>query len=61
MGIVYHNNHSYCGPISMLKRLMNGHLVLVFREALWRGVPVHMEGCYAPMDTEDPPTASEDV
>jgi hypothetical protein len=39
--VVYRNEHSYCGPISMLKRLSSGDLVLVFREALWRGSVTH--------------------
>ena len=39
--VIYRNDHSCCGPISMLKRLENGDIVLVFREALWRGVRSH--------------------
>lgn len=39
--VIYRNDHSYCGPISMLKRLTNGDIVLVFREALWRGRGTH--------------------
>ena len=41
MAVVYRNETSYCGPISMLKRLASGDLVLVFREALWRGFKTH--------------------
>ena len=41
MGIVYRNETSFCGPISMLKRLESGELLLVFREALWRGFSTH--------------------
>ena len=39
--VVYRGDHSYYGPISMLKRLSSGHIVLVFREALWRGHATH--------------------
>ncbi len=38
---VYNNKYSYCGPISMLKKLHNGDLIVVFREALWRGFSTH--------------------
>ena len=38
---VYRNDHSYSGPISMLKKLNNGHVVLVFKEALRRGSVTH--------------------
>jgi len=42
-GIVYRNEDSYCGPISMLEQLPDGELLLVFREARWRGTATHME------------------
>ena len=41
MGLVYRNKHSYCGAINMVSLLANGDLVVVFREALWRGFPTH--------------------
>ena len=41
MGIVYRNERSYCGPINMVILLTNGDLVVVFREALWRGYSTH--------------------
>jgi len=41
MSTVYRNENSFCGPISMLKKLANGELVLVFREALRRPKPTH--------------------
>jgi len=40
---VYRNETSYTGPISMLKRLESGDILLVFREALWRGFHVHFD------------------
>jgi sialidase-1 len=43
MDIVYKNQYSYCGAISMVKRLANEDLVVVFREALWRGYPSHFD------------------
>jgi hypothetical protein len=42
-GVVYRNDDSYCGPISMLARLPGGELVLVFREAKWRGFRTHAD------------------
>ena len=39
--VVYRNDGSYCGPISVLKRLDDDDLALVFREADWRGVRTH--------------------
>ena len=41
MGIVYRNENSYCGPINMVILLASGDLVVVFREALWRGYRIH--------------------
>lgn len=41
MGIVYRNENSYCGPINMVVLLESGDLVVVFREALWRGYSKH--------------------
>jgi sialidase-1 len=43
MTIVYQNETSYCGPISMLRKLDNGDLVVVFREALWTGGRPHQD------------------
>ena len=43
MGIVYRNETSYCGPINMVCRLASGDLVVVFREALWRGRVTHAD------------------
>ncbi len=43
MGIVYRNDRSYCGPINMVRLLANGDLVVVFREALWRGYVTHAD------------------
>lgn len=39
--VVYWNGRSYCGPISMVRLLLNGTLVVVFREADWEGVVRH--------------------
>ena len=41
-GVVYRNEDSYCGPISMLTQLPDGELLLVFREAKWGGRITHM-------------------
>ncbi|MFC1452938.1 sialidase family protein [Verrucomicrobiota bacterium] len=41
--LVYRNEDSYCGPISMLVKLANGEILLVFREAKWRGRVSHMD------------------
>ena len=41
--VVYRNEDSYCGPISMLQRLPDGEILLVFREAKWRGRVTHMD------------------
>ncbi len=41
--LVYRNEDSYCGPISMLAKLVNGEILLVFREAKWRGRRTHMD------------------
>lgn len=38
---VYRNETSYCGPISMVRKLTDSDLVVVFREALWRGFRTH--------------------
>lgn len=35
--VVYRDEGSYCGPISMLEQLGNGDLVVVFRQADWEG------------------------
>ena len=43
MTIVYRNETSYCGPISMLRNMDNGDLVIVFREALWTGGSPHQD------------------
>jgi sialidase-1 len=43
VGIVYRNERSYCGPINMVRLLANGDLVVVFREALWRGYVTHAD------------------
>ena len=43
VGIVYRNEDSYCGPISMLARLPDDELLLIFREGKWRGRIVHMD------------------
>ena len=43
MQTIYRSKHSYSGPISMLKRLANGDIVLVFREAAWHGAGTHMD------------------
>lgn len=42
-GIVYRNEDSYCGPISMLVKLPDEEVLLVFREAKWRGRATHMD------------------
>lgn len=42
-GVVYRNEDSYCGPISMLQKLPNEELLLVFREAKWRGRATHSD------------------
>jgi sialidase-1 len=39
-GIVYRDECSYCGPISMLETLSSGELLVVFRHANWEG-PEH--------------------
>ncbi|MFW5798908.1 MAG: sialidase family protein [Planctomycetota bacterium] len=41
--VVYRSDDSYCGPISMLARLASGDIVLVFREARWRGEVTHFD------------------
>ena len=41
MAVIYRNEHSYAGPISMLAKLADGELVIVFREARWRGFVTH--------------------
>ena len=43
MGIVYRNENSFCGPINMVLLLASGDLVVVFREALWRGYSKHAD------------------
>ena len=42
-GVVYRNEDSYCGPISMLEQLPDGELLLLFREAKWRGKVTHAD------------------
>jgi len=42
-GIVYRNEAPYCGPISMLLKLPDRELLLVFREARWRERHTHMD------------------
>ncbi len=41
--VVYRSEDSYCGPISMLAALPDGELLLVFREAKWRGRCTHLD------------------
>lgn len=41
--VVYRNEDSYCGPISMLCRLPDGELLLAFREAKWRDRITHRD------------------
>lgn len=41
--LVYRNEHSYCGPISMVRRLSDGDLVVAFREAKRREVTIHAD------------------
>lgn len=42
-GVVYRNEDSYCGPISMLTKLPGGELLLAFREAKWRERVTHRD------------------
>jgi len=42
-GIVYRNEDSYCGPISMLVKLPDEEVLLIFREAKWRGRTTHSD------------------
>ena len=42
-GVVYRNEDSYCGPISMLVKLPDEEVLLLFREAKWRGRVTHMD------------------
>ena len=42
--VVYRDEGSYCGPISMLERLENGDLLVVFRHAPWEGVARRTHG-----------------
>jgi hypothetical protein len=41
--IVYRNDDSYCGPISMLAKTAGGDILLAFREAKWRGKGTHAD------------------
>ncbi len=41
--IIYRNEDSFCGPISMLTRLGDGGILLAFREAKWRGWGSHLD------------------
>ena len=41
--IVYRNEDSYCGPISMLVKLPDEEVLLIFREAKWRERTTHMD------------------
>lgn len=41
--VAYRNDDSYCGPISMLALLPGDEVLLVFREAKWRGRTTHMD------------------
>ena len=41
--IVYRNEDSYCGPISMLVKLPDEDMLLTFREAKWRGRTTHSD------------------
>jgi len=41
--VMYRNEDSYCGPISMLQPLPSGELLLLFREAKWRGRRTHAD------------------
>lgn len=42
-GVVYRNEDSYCGPISMLAMLPDEELLVIFREARWRGSVTHAD------------------
>ena len=42
-GVVYRNEDSYSGPISMLVKLANGEILLAFREAKRRGRLAHLD------------------
>jgi len=42
-GTVYRNEDSYCGPISMLVKLPDEEVLLIFREAKWRERVTHMD------------------
>ena len=42
-GPVYKNPDSYCGPISMLMRMPDDELLIIFREAKWRGTVTHAD------------------
>jgi len=41
--VVYRSEDSYCGPISMPVKLPDNEILLVFREAKWRGRPTHAD------------------
>ena len=41
--VVYRNEDSFCGPISMLVKLPDEEVLLVFREAKWRDRQTHMD------------------
>ena len=43
MGVVYKSPHSYCGATATLRKLANGDLLTVFREAMWRGFASHID------------------
>ena len=42
-GLVYRNDDSYCGPISMLVKLPEGEVLVIFREAKWRDRRTHSD------------------
>jgi sialidase-1 len=43
MAVIYRNETSYSGPINMVRKLANGDLVVVFREAMWRDFRTHSD------------------
>ena len=42
-GLVYRNDDSYCGPISMLVKLPENEVLLIFREARWQERRTHSD------------------
>lgn len=41
--VAYRNEDSFCGPIVILTRLPDGELLMLFREAKWRGHLTHRD------------------